>query len=236
MCFDPITLGLVAAGTGASMIGNSMQQSDATKAMVAEKNAKNAALKKYLDKAAVYSKEAAGISEGATAQFAPEAQTAMAEGANTARTDRVIGNMTPMSVAMPATGSTNGTSLIQDAVNKKYGETYTRKTDTAKKRAAFDSYGDVWADNSMNLLDPARKMKTVNRLSADAADLLGAQQDTAAYMAYKPSSGLGSALSTVGGLLGGLAGSGLLKGSGGSSSLSKGTLGGTGIAGIGGFY
>lgn len=213
MC-DPLSIGTLAAGTGLSLLGGNAAKSQQVSQMAAAQNAANAVLDKHLAKQQGFSDQNRGIADAATAYFDPTAQAAAQDANSQKREALLLGNITDTSGQMPEVGSgayAGGTDLVKKTNADRLKTAFDLATNKAKANAKLGSYADTWQGNDENITDAARREGTVNKLSAMDASLISPEQTLAQYSAYQIPSVWPGVAQSVGGLLGGLAGSGLIK-------------------------
>lgn len=206
MCFDPVSLGLLAAGTAASVVGGSMSRSEATKNEQAQAAAKNAELRATLDRQKAFGDQNASVLSDVISKFSPQAQGQNALGADQKREDAVVANMTPPQDSTNAVPLGDTPNVIKGAYASRMADKFAQATAEARAKAKFGSYGDVWTGNNLTTTGGARSIDTTNTLARDDAALLSSRQDLAGYTAARPPSGIGDTLSALGGLVAGAAG------------------------------
>jgi hypothetical protein len=224
MCFDPVSLALMAASTAASVGGNVISNNEAEKNMKAQQVARNQVLDQFLKKqngyqdqnAAAFDKQTDSMSADQNAQ----SQTEAVDNRNAA-IERATGTEPTSASAIPLSGS--APSVVKQEIAKRVGDAFTAATDNVKKQAKAASYGDVFAKNNIGIQDASNNIGTTNSLARDEAALLPARQDLAAATAYKPPSGWGTILSGLGTVGSLAAGSGMLA-PGGAGAKSIGSL------------
>lgn len=212
---DPLSLGLLAAGTAASVGGTMMQRSEQQAANAREVEARNAVLRDNLARMAVFQKQNATQQSALMNKFTPASQQQNQTDATAARDAQITGAIpTAASEAgatpPPLTGS-QPQIIKSDLAGKMLGAFQTA-TNAAKANAALGSYNDAWANNNFGITDTARNIDTTNSLAQGQAAILPSQQDLAAASVYQPPSGFGGMLSGLGSLMAGLGGSGYAKG------------------------
>lgn len=198
---------------------------------------RNQVLDKYREIARGFATENQGNFQGGLASFTPEAQSARlgaAEGARGAAIGGAIGAGPNTDIAMRKSAP----SFVKNNLQSELGDAFTRAQGQGGRLASVGAYGDTLASNERDISATGQKVKTVNQLATGNAALLPYEQDLVAYKANRPiwrpaqpDVPWWAQLSTSLGNLGGSA-----AGSGIFDNKHKGTIGGTGLPGIGGLY
>jgi hypothetical protein len=199
MCFDPISLSLLAASTAASVGGNAISSHEAEQNMKAQQAARNQVLDQFLKKqrdyqdqnTAAFNKQTDSMSADQNAQ----SQTEAIDNRNAA-IERSTGSEPTSASAIPLSGS--APSVVKQEIAKRVGDAFTAATDNVKKQAKAASYGDVFQKNNIGIQEAGNNIGTTNSFARDDAALLPARQDLASAAAYKAPSGWGSVLSGLG--------------------------------------
>lgn len=200
MCFDPISLGILAAGTAASAGGGMMARNEALTNEQNQALAKNAELRRTIGRQKQFGDENANVLSDAISKFAPQTQGAAGMAADTKRENAVVGNMTPPQTTADAVPLGDTPAVIKNAYASRIADKFAKATDEARAKAKFGSYGDVWTNNNLGITGAARNVDTTNTFARDDASLLPAKQDLGAYSVWKPSSGIGETLQGLGNL------------------------------------
>jgi hypothetical protein len=209
MC-DPVTLGVMAASTAASVGGNVLSRKEATDNANNVSNARNAVLQDNLKRETAFGDQNADTLKGVIAKFDPGVQTGALD---TAQSNRVA-TVNAVQKA-PGTADVDGIPLMEGTPNlvksqiaQRMLDAFQKSSDVAKARAKFAGYGDVAGANDRTIQAGGRNIDTVNDLAKGQAGVLGSEQDLAGASVNKPPSGLGAILSGAGQLGAAYAGAG----------------------------
>jgi hypothetical protein len=112
MCFDPLTLGLLATSTGLSIAGKMGEQSQQIGAEAREMNARNTVLANHLNAAKRYGAESQGVADNLIGGFAPGPAATEDEAAAVKRINAVRGNIVDPNFDVAAGGMTD---LVKNA-------------------------------------------------------------------------------------------------------------------------
>jgi hypothetical protein len=209
MCFDPISLALLAASTAASVGGGIMQRNEANanNARVAE--ARNQELRDMSARLRATEQENALKLNSTMDQFTQPGQEKAQADANAERDAGVMANTAaPVADAgdIPLAGS--APKVIKDNIASRMLTAFQGATDKAKAVSKLGSYGDVWGANNRAVGDAGRQIDTNNAGARAWAGLLPSLQDFAQHAVTKPSSGIGETMQAVGQLGASAAGGG----------------------------
>jgi hypothetical protein len=199
MCFDPISLSLLAASTAASVGGGMIENNEAQRNMNAQADARNQVLDAFLKKQSGYQDQNTATfnkqADTMTADENAKSQTAAVDNRNQA-IDRATGGQPASAEAIPLSGS--APSIVKQEIAKRVGDAFAAATDNVKKQAKAASYGDVFQKNNIGIQQAGNDIGTTNTFARDDAALLPARQDLAATAAYKAPSGWGTVLKGLG--------------------------------------
>jgi hypothetical protein len=205
MCLDPVSLGLMAAGTATSIAGTSMSRRDQQDAIGREMAAKNAVLKDTLAKEAAFREQNLGTVNDTVAGFNPTVQAGKMDAATGNRNSLIDSTITGPGTA--PTGS-DTPQIVKDNIASKMLDAFKYSTSLAKAKAAAASYGDVNQGNARAISDASGNIDMTNNFAKGTAAMLPDQQQFAATQVYKPPSPFGPALTSIGGLMAMMGGSG----------------------------
>lgn len=195
MC-DPITLTLLVGGTAASVVGGGIQAREAVKADAREANARNKVLQETLrrnETNAVANREAfkKRITESEPAPAAASLATAQ-DNATTA----VQGNLASTATEAPIAG--DAPQIIKGAMDKSLSDSFRKSMDNAKSMAQLTGYNAAGRDAAIADAGLGQTINTNNNFVRGNMSIMPYLQDYAAYRAYKPSSGFGQILQSLG--------------------------------------
>ena len=204
MC-DPISLGLMAAGTAASVVGsgiNSREQAD-NNANIAE--ARNKALQETNAKNLAY---AAKNRESLITQLANSTGAAADTGLNNAKTTAVQtihDNMAPPTTGEPSLAG-NAPTVSKSGLGSAIADAAAKSKEKAAAQGnllGYTTFGRTLAEGDQNL---AGNINTNNDYAHGNNAILPSLMDYEQIKANKPSSGLGELLQGLGGVASGYAG------------------------------
>lgn len=222
---DPVSLGINAlmlgGGTALSIMGGRRQRDDAVLNAAREASVRNKVLREGLDRQEKYGVENQGHLGTAFNRFDPNVQAGALDSAFAAREAAVGEDLGPVTV-LDDVGTNN--QAVKGTIAKRMLDAYQRATDVAKMRSRPGAYSDVWADNGAGIADSGRRIDTVNNFARGDAALIPMEQDLAAYVYASPTSSNGSTLSSLGNLLAGIGGSGMLTPRGSSARVPGGRI------------
>jgi hypothetical protein len=132
VCFDPLTLGVLAAGTGLSVAGKMGEQSQQIGAQAREMNARNTVLTDHLNAAKRYGAESQGVADNLIGGFAPGAAAAEDEAAAARRINAVRGNIVDPNYDVAAGGTTD---FVKNAAAERVRKAFNRATGIAAATA-----------------------------------------------------------------------------------------------------
>lgn len=231
MCFDPISLALMAASTAASVgggiVNRNTQRQNADR--VAMRNLqvareRNAVRDQYRERQKAWGDEAQGENTKAIDAMGPDAQ-AKKQGKVTDARAAVAQNIQRAPVAGEAPISGSAPSVVEGEIASRMMKAYQDSQAHAGRAAKLGGYGDVWQANALDLNNTNRRVNTLNNFSRGDASLLGYDQDFAEYLvpqAKMKSNVWGDVLTGVGKLGSAAAGSGAFApGGAGASAVSS---------------
>ena len=219
MCFDPVSLGLTAAGAAASVIGGGQQREAMQKqqsqelqqnlAVQAARNAEVQALMRKEEAAAASNKL---LVDNAVANADPAHVAAAQQKATTDRTGAANGliDMIPQN-AVPLGNDAPG--AIQAEYDKRRGAATGVARQGAAANANYSSFGDALNGINLGSADAARGVNTTNAIARGDASILPYDQQYAEQMArdtnlVQPYDTTGNTISGLGNLFATLGGSG----------------------------
>lgn len=193
MC-DPATI----AGVALSAVGSGLSAMEQQKNAERGAAARQAAAEAELQRQKVFRDEAQPMVASATQQTGAQQSLADLLSAQTKRTDAMTGAVTPETYtpALPSGGDVNR------EVVRKMAEAASGARDNAARAGKLQGWGDVGANQGLNLASTARGLNTVTDLAGGSVRLLPFEQDVAEYNATRKGPGM------LGDLLG-LAGKGI---------------------------
>ena len=204
MCFDPISIGLMAAGTGAGMYGASKTRNEKILNDARQADARNAVLRDYLGRQKVLQDENQVTNTATIGKFDAPTQTAVLADAQGARANDADVALAPLNNAnyagIPLPG--NSPSGVKSDIASRLRAGFDKATATAKASAKLGGY------NALTTSDAGRKIDTVNSFARGNTSILPSLQDAAQYGAYEAPSGMGALFSSIGNLLAGAGGAG----------------------------
>jgi hypothetical protein len=204
MC-DPLTIGLMLAGTAASVVGTGMQAKETIKndARVAE--ARNQVLRDTMRK----NKEHADANRAAfnTRIDQSEAQPAAQNLANaqTAQTEALTSNLG--STAVDTSLSGDAPQVVKSNLAKTLADAFAESKAKAQSMGKLGGYGANARDDAIADSALGSTINTNNDFVRGDLGIMPYLQDYAEIRARKPSSGLGSIISAFGKAAGSYAGS-----------------------------
>ncbi len=197
MC-DPITLGLMAAGTVASVVGGGMQAKEAVKANGREVAARNRVLQETLrrnDQQSQASREA--FQRRVSESEAAPAQQQLAQSQGQAE-QTIAGNLATTGTEAPLAG--DAPKVVRDTMKSSLGDSFRKSLEQAKRQGALTGYDMAGRDAAISDAGLGREINTNNNFVRGNMSIMPHLQDFAAYQAYKPSSGLGQIIASLGGM------------------------------------
>lgn len=184
------------AGTAASVVGGGMQAKEAVQANGREANARNKVLQETLrrnDQHAQDSREAfrKRISDSESAPA--EQQLARAQGQ---AEQTITGNLAATGTEAPLAG--DAPKVVKDAMKSSLGDSFRKSMEQAKRQASLTGYSMAGRDAAISDAGLGNQINTNNSFVRGNMAIMPHLQDFAAYQAYKPSSGLGQIISSLG--------------------------------------
>ena len=221
MCFDPISLAVMAASAAASAGGAVMQnqaqnraQKHAAHADAAEAQKRREVMQATREKLKKHAEEnQRTVSQtvqrvdqsGDTQQMAEQSRIQQAQ---------AIQDATPVAQAPTLGGA--APSVVQDEYNKRLGTARGEVAQRGAAQAKLAGFGDMLFRNDLAAQDASRRIDTTNNFARGDLEILPYEQDLEAYIARPPARGggngasLGAVLQGLGQLGGAYAGSGKL--------------------------
>lgn len=197
MC-DPITLGLMAAGTAATFVGGGMNARDQVDRNAAEAEARNKALRQTLDANDTHIKASRDAFQRRVAQSSADpAQTAL-DTAQTGQTQAYVNNMAPPTVTGETSLTGNAPKVVGSALADALGKADATSTAKAGALGKLAGYGVAGQQDALANSELGRSIGVNNNFAAGNMSVLPYIQDYEQIQAKKPSSGLGDLLMAVG--------------------------------------
>ncbi len=209
MCFDPLSLALIAGGTAASVGGSLYANNEANRQAEAQANARMQELDAFRKKNAQYQQQAQGLLKNSIAGFEQPAQTnklATAQADRAQIINNALDNNATATTDVPLSGS--APQVVQDEIAKRSEAADKTNRASADALGRLKGYDDAMFGNQMDLLGTGRNMDIINNFAKSDLEMLPYYQDFAQLRAYKPSNGLGALLQGLGGLASAAGGSG----------------------------
>jgi hypothetical protein len=203
---DPLSVGLLLAGTGASIGGGILGRNDALANAQRAAEARNAVLAANIAKQQGFYDTNKGTFDANMSNYAQPAQAQQLQTAQDTRSAANTGNMTqvdPNSILTQADGS----PAVKSEIVKRMLGTFNMATDRAKSMGKLGGYGDSWLQNQFGNLQADRDIGVTNSFAEGRKALLGPEQDAASAAAYQPPSIWGSLLSGAGSIASAFGGS-----------------------------
>lgn len=211
MCFDPVSIGLLVAGTAASMAGSSIARKESEEGQAREVAARNATLREQQARARRFAEENEAVTKRTVDRFAEPEQKKITDNVNAQRDATIDRTVVPTAGVDDIPLDTDGPQIIKSGIAKKMLDAFKKSTDNAKLAARVGAYGDVGTQNNLNMIDAGRKVDTVNSFARQEAAMLPSQQELAALTVRRPPSGTGQLLSGLGSLMASVGGSGIVR-------------------------
>ncbi len=220
MC-DPITLALLGGGTALSMGGaarnNREELANRNREQANARQVSAARNQELMDERArqqAFSAENEGVFNKTLGGFDPTAQGTL-QGKNTdALRSGFEGALHTGGVELPP----DAVGAFKQSMQSEDAKSHARGVKKAGAAATLGGYGKTWEDNTVNLGQGGNKIDTTNTMARSSAQLLPALQDFRQASVQlpgggrQPSSGVGSAMSAIGNLMGRAAGGGVSSG------------------------
>jgi hypothetical protein len=206
MCFDPVSLGALAIGTGASIGGGMLtrgaqaeQQQQQMNENLASAGVRNQMLLNFLNQQRKYQDQNSAAFKPITAAIDPTTFRA-AQATDTAnRTNAgttAINDFTGAAPAVATTG-TDPNNQVQAEIARRSGVETGKSLRDVGNEAKLKGFGDVFGDLGLTTNDAARKIDTTNSFARTDASLLPEQQQLAAAPFSQPVPQTGSALGSI---------------------------------------
>lgn len=209
MCFDPLSLALIAAGTAASTGGALYANNEANNNAEAQAQARMQELQKYQQKNAQYQKQAQDLLSNSIKGFDQPAQEQKLGNAQAERTQTISQALDKNATAttdVPISG--NAPQVVGDEIAKRAAAADSANQGAAAALGRLGGYGDAMFGNQNDLLNSGRNMDIINNFAKSDLEMLPYYQDFAQLRAYKPSSGIGQLLQGLGSVATAAGGSG----------------------------
>lgn len=195
MC-DPVTIGLLVAGTAASAVGTGIKSAEAQKNAARVAEARNARLKETLLKNRQHaddSRAAFNTRIGASEKGPADQQLADAQAGQTAA---IQSNISPTATEAPLAG--DAPTVIKTAFAKAFSDAAEKSMARAAATGKLGAYGTVQRDDAIGDRGLGDKIGTNNSFVRGNLGILPYVQDLAEIQATKPSNGLGDIISAFG--------------------------------------
>lgn len=217
MGFDPVSMAVMGAGTGLSMLGSGMQAGQSAKSNARAAAARNAVLTSQNAKLDKFAADNRGDFNSTVATYDPAALTAERNGQAASRSsasDAAIDKAAADSAAIP-TGFSQGQGGTFSAgdLAKRMNDRISLARDAGRSEAGLKAYDDNLQSSGLRTTQLGRNIDTTNNYARGTAALTPSLQDFAQYSVTKAPSMVPGLLSGAGSLLTGY----------GASSLGKGT-------------
>ena len=227
MGFDPVSLAVMGAGTGLSMLGSGMQAGQNAKSNARQAAARNAVLQSQNAKLDQFAANNRGDFNSTMATYDPAALTAERNGqaaSRSAASDAAINAAAADSAAMPTGFSSGqGGTFAAGDLAKRMSDRIALARDAGRSEAGLKAYDDNLQSSGLRSTQLGRNIDTTNNYARGTAALTPSLQDFAQFGAAKTPSMVPGLLSGAGSLLTGY----------GSSNLAKGTTPFAGLFGGG---
>jgi len=200
MCFDPVSLTLLAASTAASAGGSILEgnaQSDFVRQnldadmtemrqSVEEARLRNEVADRYRETARKFGEENQTNFNAGLGSFMPDAQAARMDAATADRGGTVASaiGQPPSAEATPFRAGTP--DAVKATHAQRVGDAFARAQTQGAAGAKVGAYGDTMAENQRTVGGTGQKIETVNTLAKGNAALLPHEQDLVGYQARKP--------------------------------------------------
>lgn len=204
MC-DPVTIGLMLAGTAASVVGGGMTAKEAQRNDQREADARNRVLKDTLRKNDQHSADSRAAFQRRIADSGADPAKAQLEDAQSQQTTALQSNLNTTGIEAPLAG--DAPQVVKTSMAKSLKDSFAQSMDKAKLAAKLGGYNAQARDNAIADSSLGDAINTNNGFVRGNMSVMPYLQDYAGLGARKPSSGLGQMLSAVGGLASSAAGS-----------------------------
>lgn len=216
MGFDPISMGVMAAGTGLSMLGSGMSAGQSAKNNARQAAARNAVLKEQNAKLDKFAADNRGDFNSTLATYQPDAMNAERAGQAATRnnaSDAAIDQAAASSAAIPTgfSSGAGGNVAAQDLASRLAERTNFAKAN-GRAQGELKAYDDNLLTSGLRSAQLGRNIDTTNNYARGTSAITGPLQDFAQFQAYKAPSMWPSLLSAGGSLLSGYGASNLAKG------------------------
>lgn len=201
----------MAAGTVASIAGTAVTANEANQNNTNIAEARNRVLRETQARNKIASDESRSLFAKRIADMAPENTQPQLATEQGQRTDTIQSNIdeAPAIEALPEAAA--APKVVQTALGKRLAEAAEKATARSAAMGKLAGYGDFMQGQAISDEEAGRGIDTQANLIRGNMGILPALQDYAEISAYKPSSGLGEILSTLGSVAGMAAGSGAFK-------------------------
>ncbi len=233
MGFDPLSLGVMAAGAGLSTIGSGLTAGSQAKNGARQAAARNEVLRQQNAKLDKFAADNRGDFNTTIGTYDPNAQTAQRgalEATRAGDSDAAVNAATGAALAAPTGFSESASPAVAADFKSRMADASTRALEHGRAGAKLQAYDDSQLKNDLGNKQLARNIDTTNNYARGTAALTAPLQDFAQFQAYRPPSMLGGLVSGVGSLLSNYGGYSLGKGTSPFSGLFGGGANTAGLA------
>lgn len=200
MCFDPVSMTLMAAAAGGNTIAGNAEKKANAKFQVAnidadrqqlqqnaeEAAARNAIRDKYDANAQGFANDNQGSIGDVFSQFAQPAQQQASDAAVANRTASIDAALGGPTTTNDLAFRKDTPDIVKAAYAKKLGDVFTDAQARGAAAAKVGSYGDVAGSNDRATAGGVRNVNTTNTLARGNMALLPQEQDLAGFQVRKP--------------------------------------------------
>lgn len=190
MCFDPVSLALMAASTAATAGGNRLNQLAANKAIKQQAGLERARQEKY-------QAESDQNFKNALSDFNPQSMDTNLAKALADRNTAISNNLSPMDAGNYEAATSNQPEIVKSTIAGKLADAVAKGKDHARRMAALGATDTVGANNAINLGRAASKGAMLGGFAKGSADVSKMEQEAAG----QTRSGFGDALGLAGNAL-----------------------------------
>lgn len=197
MCFDPVSIGLMAGGSGLSFLGGSARQKAQSRYTAAnieadmeqarqnheEALARNRVLDEFMKRQDTWTSENRETFDKGTNAFKAENQTKSLEDSEKKRGDAMLAALATPSETVTPTQSDN---VLQKDLDQRISAALTENQNKAGRLAKLGAYGDSMQDNQTAIGDADADIRTTNTIARGNLALLPGYQDLEGFQYRKP--------------------------------------------------
>lgn len=196
---------LIAIGSAAASAAGSMIQANEANANAKRMAAaRNEELRQFTEKQRKLDRMNTETFDERMKDYSKKGQDQTLANATDARTETITQAQGGPTTDIALSGS--APTVVKSEIAKRMVDAFDESKAKAQALGRLSGFNDQWFSNNLGLTDTARKIKTNNAFASSNAAMLPGLQDLAEAGAYRPSSGLGQALSGAGTLGGYYAG------------------------------